>query len=136
MTDAAAHHDRYQYLRRLYDAYPASLPAFRDWEIVVCFYSALHLVQAYFCTKDLRFQAARHDQRWTAIKQSPELSKSRPFVQAYKMLQDVSEQVRYEPGFSVSSGHLQLATANLETVERMLRAKVNRALAAHHPAGR
>jgi|GEM_PF-2144451 len=132
MTDARVHHDRYQYMRGLYDAYPPALPAHRDWEIVVGFYAALHLVQAYFCTKNMRFQAARHDQRMAAIRSSPELNKSRPFVQAYKMLQDVSEQVRYEPGFKVAGTDLQLAKANLETVERMLQAKVNRVLAAHH----
>ncbi|MBN2576719.1 MAG: hypothetical protein JXP73_19290 [Deltaproteobacteria bacterium] len=132
MTDARAHHDRYQYMRGLYDAYPPALPAHRDWEIVVGFYAALHLVQAYFCTKSLRFQAARHEDRIAAIRRSPELNKSHQFVVAYKTLQDVSEQVRYDPGFKVADTHLQTAKENLETVERMLQAKVNRVLAAHH----
>jgi hypothetical protein len=130
MTDARVHHDRYQYMRGLYDAYPLALPAHRDWEIVVGFYAALHLVQAHFCTKNMRFQAARHEDRMGAIRSSPELSKSRQFVVAYKTLQDVSEQVRYDPGFKVADTHLQLAKANLEIVERMLQAKVNRVLAA------
>jgi hypothetical protein len=131
MTDARVHHDRYQYMRGLYYAYPPALPAYRDWEIVVGFYAALHLVQAYFCTKNMRFQAARHEDRIAAIRSSPELNKSRPFVQAYRMLQDVSEQVRYDPGFKVADTHLAHAKANLETVERMLQAKVNRVLAGH-----
>jgi hypothetical protein len=52
------------------------LPQYRDWEIVVGFYAALHLLQAYLSTKDPRFQAARHEDRMTAIKSSPELRKS------------------------------------------------------------
>ena len=74
-----------------------------DWRIVVNFYAALHFVQAYLISKNIRFHAKRHHERKDAIRKSPELR--HPFPTHYAILQDVSEQVRYDPGF-VASGHV------------------------------
>lgn len=126
----AAHHVRWQRLRSLAEEYAKVMANFADWEIVVRFYSALHLVQAYFCTKNQRFEAARHAERWSAIRASPELTKSKSFMVAYRQLQDVSEQVRYDAGFVARSEDVATARTNLGHVESMLRGKVERTLEA------
>lgn len=126
---AKAYAARWRHLRRLADAYATALPQYSDWEVVLRFYAGLHLLQAYFSTKNPRFQAARHFDRIQAINASPELTKVRGFKTAYRMLQDVSEQVRYDPAFGVNATHVGQARQNLMLVERTLEGKVERALA-------
>lgn len=100
-----------------------------DWIIVLRFYAALHYLQAYLTTKDSRFHAKRHDERDKAIKKSPELLRVRSFQNHYRMLRDVSEQVRYEPGFYAPS-QLRNDSANwLATIRTALEGKIKRALA-------
>lgn len=102
------------------------------WEIVIRFYSALHLTQAYMVTKNIRFEASRHNERWQAINASPELTKGKRFPMAYGMLQSVSEQVRYDPGFIARPKHFQDARDNLRTVQSFLNAKVTKYLPAKY----
>ena len=97
------------------------------WEIVVRFYAALHQTQAYLLTKNHRFQAKRHDERWKAIRASPELAKGR-FPSAYKWLQDVSEQVRYDAGFVARPKDFESAEQNQIIVHSVLDAKLTRTL--------
>jgi hypothetical protein len=104
------------------------MPEHSDWEVVFRFYAGLHLLSAYFSTKNPRFQAARHEERIQAIKRSPELVKVSGFLLAYRFLQEVSEQVRYDPGFRITDDHVTRAKQNLALLERVLDSKVARAL--------
>jgi hypothetical protein len=93
-----------------------------SWEIVVRFYAALHLLEAYMLTKGTRFEAVRHEDRKAAIRKSPEL---RPqFSTAWQRLKDVSEQVRYEAGFRPREQDFENTRRDLEMVHRFIRAKV------------
>jgi hypothetical protein len=125
---ARAHAARWRAMRKLAADYARALPNNPDWELVLLFYAALHLVQAYFGTKNHRFEAARHHDRIKAIKESPELMKNRAFLTAYRMLQDASEQVRYEPSFQVDASLIRLAHQNLSVIESWLEQKVAKAL--------
>src|SRR3954451_11236686 len=67
-----------------------------DWAITVLFYTALHLVQAYFAE-----QAAtafdipqNHQQRITRVG-----LKLLPIYRHYRALEDLSRRARYEPGY-------------------------------------
>lgn len=115
--------------RALYNAalaaeYGRALPKYPDWEVVVRFYAALHFVQGYFMTKNERFEAKRHDQREQAIRSSPELTKNPKFHLAYRRLQHVSEQVRYDPGFVAQQQHVEQARTDLTIVESVVRTKL------------
>ena len=66
------------------------------WLIVFRFYAVLHLVDGYLKTKGARFVAESHTARWAAIRSAPEL---RQATVAYRALQALSEQVRYNPCF-------------------------------------
>lgn len=86
----------------------------------------MHVTQGYLLTKDRRFDAKRHDERWTAIRQSPELNAA--FRHAYAQLKDVSEQVRYDPGFDARPEDLSNSVRNLGRVEAIVKPKLDRAL--------
>lgn len=91
------------------------------------FYAALHLLQAYLLSKHHRFEARRHNDRWKAIRDSPELKQN--FHRAYRRLQDVSEQIRYEAGFVPRAEDYQNTRADLGVVRSFLTSKVDRILA-------
>lgn len=112
------HYERSKLDRALADRYQTTLGKdFPDWEIVIRFYSALHLLQAYLITKNVRFHASKHSERGKALMASPELRNMRT---AYRMLQDVSEQVRYDAGFTARPEDVETARENLEQVSRIL----------------
>ena len=93
-----------------------------DWIVVLRFYAALHLVQSYLTTKHNRFDAKRHNERWSAIRASPELKQG--FKTAYRRLQDVSEQVRYDPGFVARAHDLAGSHQDLTLVHSFLDSKI------------
>jgi hypothetical protein len=104
-----------------------------DWLVVIRFYIALHTLQAYLITKNVRFEAKRHGERLRAIRESPEL---RVHVEkAYRRLQDVSEQVRYDPGFRARPLDLQQSESDLRTVHLVLDAKISRYVKEQREAG-
>ncbi|MGA9525858.1 MAG: hypothetical protein WBV82_30645 [Myxococcaceae bacterium] len=76
-------------------------PQTREWSIVIHFYSALHLVEAFLRAKGENIGAEDHGTRWRLIRQNRELSEGRgqQFRTAYKRLWDSSSQVRYDPWF-------------------------------------
>lgn len=104
-----------------------------DWSIVLRFYVALHVLQAYLITKSLRFEAKRHGDRLRAIRDSPELCSN--FEKAYRRLQDVSEQVRYDPGFMARETDVKQSDSDLQTVHSFLDAKIARYIQDQKSAG-
>ncbi|RYE91987.1 MAG: hypothetical protein EOO75_07680 [Myxococcales bacterium] len=98
--------------------------------VVWSFYSALHLVQAYLVLKGERFAASSHGQRRAALRSAPEL---RPLRASYALLQDASEQVRYEPAFVATEQTRDSALDALRRVESVLRGPLERALGPLEP---
>jgi hypothetical protein len=121
---AAAHLERSRYHRGLADEFAPAHPRFPDWEIVIRFYAAVHLLQAYLLTKNARFHVETHADRFRAIDASPELVKNRNFRRAYSLLRDLSERVRYDAGFVTAPLHIDAARVHLELVERVLVPKI------------
>ena len=68
-----------------------------DWAIIVLFYTALHLIQAYFVeTASNAFQIPRtHDDRRTRVGIS-----LTPLFQHYRTLEDYSKDARYDPDYT------------------------------------
>jgi hypothetical protein len=95
-----------------------------DWAIVARFYAAMHVLEAYLLTKNGRFFAKRHDERWRAVKASPELREN--FRAAYAQLHDVSEQVRYDPGFTATGDNINQSEVNLRLVHSVLDSKIEK----------
>jgi hypothetical protein len=68
-----------------------------DWAVITLFYTALHLVQAYFVeTATNAFQIPRtHDDRRTRIG-----IRLTPLFQHYRTLEDYSKDARYDPHYA------------------------------------
>jgi hypothetical protein len=73
------------------------------WRIVMHFYAALHILQAYFATKSRPIDPKNHQERWKQINSTPELCSGRGerFRRVYSRLKEVSEQVRYDAGYTI-----------------------------------
>jgi hypothetical protein len=99
------------------------------WAIVMRFYSAMHRLEAYMLTKAPRFHAKTHEERYNAIRQSPELKG--PFQRAYKRLHNASEQVRYDAGFAAREADYANARQDLVVVGSFVNAKLDKALGGH-----
>lgn len=100
--DPRRHYARFLLFASLADRLEAHLPADVEWCAVVRFYSALHLVDAYLTTKFLPHKTVSHFDRQQALRRYPECAR---FERAYRRLQQLSEEVRYEPLFVYNAGH-------------------------------
>lgn len=73
---------------------------YKDWFITVCFYIALHYVDAHAIFREIRFEyrnkddVSLHIQRLRYVK-----SYIRPFFNSYKRLYEESRNSRYDPLF-------------------------------------
>lgn len=101
MAEPASHQACAQHLAALADACKvepvAALPRGASWEIVLRFYSALHLIEGYLRSKGDAWASTDHGARKKFVKQAKEL---RQACDDYFDLQDMSVQVRYEPDFA------------------------------------
>ena len=126
MGSPAEHLARFQYhssfAQRLKGAFPEDL----DWYLVVLFYSALHLVDGYLATKSWNPILENHGERRREMKNCPELN--RRFQSAYRLLQDVSEQVRYDPAYTLTKDNVTDAEGSLERVKSFLEGKLRNAI--------
>jgi hypothetical protein len=109
------------------DTYEQSFPSDPAWAIVLRFYAALHLTQAYLLTKAAHFHAHDHGSRWRAIRSSPELRPN--FRDAYSALYSASQNVRYVPVFLPTPQNLAESVANLRVVRGTLDGKIQAWLA-------
>lgn len=99
-----------------------------EWAIVQSFYSALHMVQAYLESKSSPVPIQSHAERRRALDALPETTprnlKAKQFNIAFLKLKSVSEQVRYDPGYRISTTDLQEAQKALIQVYSYLGTKV------------
>ena len=121
MADPASYHARWRQLLALADRSASVLEGDADWEIVFRFYASMHLVEGLMRTKDSRFWSDKHETRRGALKGSPEV---RGALAPYLDLQDLSENVRYDPGFIVDETHFEKAKQWATKVESVVRAKL------------
>jgi hypothetical protein len=125
---AQSHLEQARRLAHLAELYAQRLnePGFRDWEIVACFYASLHKLEAYFAFKPPEnYDVARHDDRWRAIKDSPELTKAY-FHYDYRELKNLSESVRYTAGFIAPDEDIERARYLLNRIGSVLDGKIAR----------
>jgi hypothetical protein len=97
------------------------------WSLVFLFYSALHFVDGYLKTKAPHFFIANHGARSSAIRGAPELNAA---ASAYRALQALSEQVRYDPVFRPSIANFEAAKRYFEKVRSVVEPKLLRAIVA------
>jgi hypothetical protein len=121
VADPLAYYQRFLRLETLADRSAKILEADGDWEIVFRFYACVHLVEGYMRTKIDRFWSDKHENRTRALKESPELKDARV---AYRDLQDLSEDVRYDPGFVAEETHYGNAKAWAAKVSSIVRSKL------------
>lgn len=127
MEDVAQHKKRSAEDEEAAEKTSKALP-YSPWVLVMRFYAALHITQAYLLTKNERFEARRHHEREKAIRASPELNKTPKFRTAYRWLQDTSEQARYDPGLQIPESYFERSEEYLATVRSFLQSKVDRYL--------
>jgi len=96
------------------------------WAVVFLFYCSLHLIDGYLKTKGARFEASNHGARRGAIKLAPELRQADP---AYRELQSLSEQVRYDPCFVPTTANLASARQLAEKIRSIVEPKLQHKLA-------
>jgi hypothetical protein len=128
MNEAQQHYDRYSHNVALARRIEASVPGDLDWACVVMFYAAVHLMTAYLVMKSnvvLDPSAAVHPERKKAMDRCPELKDSRD---KYRQLKDLSESVRYDPGFVFGPQHLTQAKAHLARISGIVEPKVRKRL--------
>jgi hypothetical protein len=98
----------------------------RGWSIVVRFYAALQLINAYLIDKgNLQFrpESTEHKERKAALERSPEL---RDAPQKYRQLKDLSESVRYHAGFQCTPNHRDSAIAWLRKIVAIVEPKLKK----------
>jgi hypothetical protein len=119
------HYRRFQYNAALASRMEQALPQHLDWCAVVAFYAAMHVLDAYLSAKQFAFPIDSHPNRNRAIRLSPEL---RRCGTSYREPQEVSEQVRYDPGFQYQEFHHGQAKFNLTKVAAVLEPKIKKLL--------
>jgi hypothetical protein len=129
MKEAAQqHYGKYLHNSALAKRIETSLPADQDWACVVMFYTAVHLMTAYLIMKHnvaLDPSSAVHPERKKAMDRCPELKDSRD---KYRQLKDLSESVRYDPGFVFGPQHFTDAASYLARIVSIVEPKVRRQL--------
>jgi hypothetical protein len=121
---AQEHYSRFQHNVALAQRIIKTLPADSDWSCVVMFYAALHLITAYLAAKhNVSFDPTEsgHPERKRAMEKCPELRDS-PL--RYRHLKDISEQVRYDPGFVFGKHHLEQARGHLSKITSVVEPKL------------
>jgi len=117
---AQAHYDKYTYLAALTRKLEAAIPDNPSWISVSIFYSILHLMTAHLLMKrNVRFNPGsdRHYDRMQAIRKCPELKYAE---HPYRELQDISESVRYDPGFVYTAKHRATVTKHCDTIKSIV----------------
>jgi hypothetical protein len=125
---ARQHYDRYLHNVGVAQRMEAALSGDKDWVCVAMFYAALHLMTAYLVMKkNVAFDpgAGAHPDRRKAMDACPELKESRT---KYRELKDLSEAVRYDPGFVFAASHLTDAKAHLQKCVAIVEPKLRRLL--------
>lgn len=125
---ARSHYDRFLHNSSLAGRIESSLPDDQNWTCVVRFYAALHLLSAFLVLKsNVSFDptGASHDLRKKAMEKCPEL---RDAPKRYRQLKDLSEAVRYDPGFVYKPQHHTDAKRCLQRVVSIVEPKVRKAL--------
>jgi hypothetical protein len=109
----------------LADRMEVHLPADAGWTCVVRFYAALHLITAYLLEKkNVRFDpsASAHPDRKRAMERCPEL---REAPRRYRQLKDLSESVRYDPGFKFTQEHKESSKNSLRRIVAIVEPKID-----------
>jgi hypothetical protein len=121
-ASAKAYYDRFIHNAALAQRIEAALPSDTNWVSVVMFYAAVHLMNAHLATKsNIFFDPQSHRDRDQAMRACPELRDS-PSEQ--RKLKDLSEQVRYDPGFVFQPTHLVRAKRSLGRITSIVEPKV------------
>jgi hypothetical protein len=125
---AQEHYDRFLRNSRLAEKIETQLEENADWACVTRFYAALHLITAYLGKKSnvhFRPDASGHGDRKRAMRSCPEL---REAPQRYQELKDLSESVRYDPGFVYAEAHHKSARTCLTKITNIIEPKLKRML--------
>jgi hypothetical protein len=92
MPDATAHLRQAHRNRDLIELLEPANTEYLDWVVTVCFYAAVHLVESWFASKNLHFEA--HTQRDDWLGKVKEMR--RVVWPRYKELEFYSRQARYQ----------------------------------------
>jgi len=125
MADASQFYERWKLHCEIANECATKLPSAADWEIVFRFYACVHLVEGYLHTKSPKFWSADHAKRRRRFTEAPEI---RSAEAAYTDLKDLSEQVRYDPGYRAPTEAFAHAKTWAAKVESVVKPKLERAL--------
>lgn len=126
--DTRLYYDRYVHNAALGMRIEQTIGSDSDWACVAYFYAALHLMNAYLTNKkNVRFDPknAVHVNRQQAIDECPELKFP---AKKFRKLKDLSEWVRYDPGFTFTPQHLAEAKIDFANFESLMVGKVKKLL--------
>jgi hypothetical protein len=123
VTRTFEHFRRFLDNTALADEFAAAGGKAAPWEIVLRFYAVVHLVEGYLRTKDPRFWSDHHEVRVRQLRASPEVKVA---AAIYKDLQNLSEQVRYDPVFEPTTADFERARVWAAKVESIIKSKTER----------
>ena len=126
--EAQHYYDRFSQFARVALRIETTLPEDASWACVVRFYAALHLVSAYLSIKKRRSfdsSSAVHAERSKALRDCSEL---REAPARYRELKDLSESVRYDPGFTFTQKHHESAKNCLTKIVAIVEPKLKQLL--------
>ena len=101
-------------------------PDNEGWSVVVRCYAALQLMNAYLLDKanvKLKLDAADHELRRKAMAQCPEL---RDAPRKYRDLKELSENIRYNPEFELTTIHRQESKVLFAKIIAIVDAKIKK----------
>jgi hypothetical protein len=110
---AAEHRERHAQFRELIEKIES---VDQPWSCVVRFYAALHLLTAYLVIKkNVRFSPGTdgHRERRLAMQKCPELKYAN---RSYSLIKELSESVRYDPGYKYTPQNHTASKASLDTL--------------------
>ena len=125
MSDPKSYYARWKHNRGLARVCRTRFIDGQEWAIVLSFYAAVHIIEGYMRTKDERFWSEDHVRRVKSLRQSPE---ARQVAALYRDLTDLSESVRYQPGFQPKDQDFDHARDWLHRIESMLKGPFSRAV--------
>ena len=127
MSEQARHcYRKFERIAAIAVALEEHLPENDGWSVVVRFYAALHLMNAYLLDKKnetLNLKSTAHDLRKKAMEACPEL---RDAPKKYRDLKDLSENIRYNPEFAFAPHHREESISILAKIVAIVDPKIKK----------
>ena len=113
MSSQEKHDERVEHNKRFYDRVISY--QFSDWEIVVSYYCAVHMIESALATMD-KHPSSHQERRDMVIDSSPLIPQN--VYKAYMKLEELSRNARYAPDIDMTDVELRFAQSKMDEICR------------------